>query len=463
MQSIEYRKLLLATILLADVGFGTTMTLLGAALGTVAEELSTSESTLAWTITAPFLAMAVGAPVLGKTGDVIGLRRVFRFGITIFAAATLASALAPNVWWLIGLRALAGIGASASIPTGMALLMREYGAQERGRVLGWFHMVATGGPAVGLVTGGFIIDWLGWEAVFWIYGGLATVGALLAWTVVRPAPAQDDVNVDVVGGLLLGAAALALLIGLSAIERVGIVDWQPITFVVVAAALLVGFLRVEAQVAHPLLPLHFLRVPNFVRPLIGSFMLNSAYLGSLVLTPLLLQDHFGLSVGVSSALLLLRPGSFSLMSIVGGRLIDRRGPRIATLIGSSTMVLGMSLFVLGSWLESLAVVLVALVCTGTSFGLYAPAATTTVANTMDENDYGVASGMLSTSGTLGATVGLQLMVLALGEAEVHPAADFIGGFAPGIAFGICAVIASIGILASTTDEPAADQRAESSA
>ena len=119
----NYRWLVLAVVLLANLAFGTTTTILGASVGEVASDLDASESLVAWTVTAPFLAIAIGTPIFGKLGDLYGLRKVFLAGLAVFTVATLLSALAPNALILVLLRALAGLGASASLPTGLAMIL----------------------------------------------------------------------------------------------------------------------------------------------------------------------------------------------------------------------------------------------------------------------------------------------------------------------------------------------------
>ena len=103
--------------------------MLTASLQEVADGLETSTASLAWTVTAPFLALGIGNPVFGKLGDIHGRRRFYLGGMALFTAATIASAFAPSAAVLIALRACAGLGAAASMPNGTAIILDSFTVQ----------------------------------------------------------------------------------------------------------------------------------------------------------------------------------------------------------------------------------------------------------------------------------------------------------------------------------------------
>jgi len=438
----NYRWLVLATVLLADLAFGTTTTILGASLGEVADDLEASESLVAWTVTAPFLAIAIGTPIFGKLGDLYGLRRVFRLGLTVFTVATLLSAVAPNAAILVLLRAVAGLGASASLPTGLAMILLVFTVPERPMALGWFHMVATGAPALGLITGGLIIDAFGWQIVFVIYGLIAGLGLLAAMVVLRPVPGKPGTPVDTGGAVLLAGSTLAVMIAITTVASRGLVDPVPLGLLALAGLGLFAFVKVEQRSAAPLLPLRYLRKPNFSAPLVESAGLNGAYLGGLIITPLMLQDVFGFSLSAATAVLIIRPLFFSATSPIGGLTTRLRGPRFGAQIGSVAMILSMTMFTVGAVTEVLALVFIGLATSGIALGLEAPAVNTSIANTVDDSDLGVANGVAATSATLGAVVGLQVFLLVLGDSDPHAASEFPPAYAVGIGLGVIGLIAA---------------------
>jgi MFS family permease len=185
--------------------FATTfpVTILVVSLGDIAKDLQTSETTLAWVLTGPMLASAVALPVLGKMGDLYGQRRVFIVG---FAGATIAALLTALSWGpgaLIGFRTLALTIGAATQPTSMALVINVYEPRERVKALGWWSLVAAGGPSVGLVIGGPMIDYVGWRPLFLIQAVLGFVVLAAASLVLKEVRKHEPVKFDIAGSTWL--------------------------------------------------------------------------------------------------------------------------------------------------------------------------------------------------------------------------------------------------------------------
>ena len=139
----DYPVRLLRTVIAAIIVFSSSMTIVSASLPTMADDLDTSESFLAWSVTGLFLVMAVGTPVLGRLGDVIGHRKVFIAGAVVLSIGTVLCGLAPNALGFVIARMIAGAGIAGTLPTGTALIMNAYSIAERPRAMGWFQMAMT--------------------------------------------------------------------------------------------------------------------------------------------------------------------------------------------------------------------------------------------------------------------------------------------------------------------------------
>jgi len=427
----RYRRQILAMVISVNLVFGSTLTILVAALATVADDLGTTESTLAWTVTAPFLALSVGTSLFGKLGDVWGLHRIFRFGAVVTAVATLASALAPTALTLIALRTIAALGGAAAMPTGMAMILRIFPDDERPGALGWFHAAITGAPAVGLALGGFVIDAFGWRIIFIFYGLVAVLVTIAAFALIKPFSARPGEPIAIMFAVFTAGEGVSAVI--------------PIGIGLIAAAALAAFVAIERRHSHPLLPLGYLKIPNFRWPLITTFCLSLAYQGGLGVVPLLLQDVLGFSLGVASALLLFRPGTFSAMSAVAGQLLKKRPPRTVASIGAASMVTSGVLFLAGSQLQWVVLVVGGLMAAGCAFGFVSPSMNTALADALPESDMGVASGVMSTAGMLGAAIGLQLFVSLLGSGAERSSGDFLVPFVLAIVLGTLSLAAARGM------------------
>jgi MFS family permease len=437
----------LGVVMVGLFAFGTTTTVLAASLKEVADGLDTSTTVLAWAITGPFLSLGIGNPVFGKLGDIYGRRRFYLAGMAVFSATTLGSAFAPSAGALIALRALAGLGAAAAMPTGTAIILDSFTLAERPRALGVFNLIGTGAPAIGLVLGGPMIDAFGWRAVFGIYGAIAIAGLLLSVLIVPSDRGGVRVPVDIAGSAALGTATLGLMLGMSIGERTSFTNPLTLGLLVLCPVGIAWFVIAERRAAHPLVPLSYFTRPNFAGPLAGYFLAHIAYMGAFVVTPILLDDVFGYALSVATAILLLRPLSFSLASPIGGRLTTTMGERRTSVWSAAVLAASMALFAVGSSLEAIGLVVVALSISGVCLGACSPSYMSAVTSAAEPHELGLATGMLSTAAALGTVVGIQTAVLALGDGEPHGASDFR------LPYLIGAVAAALMVVASSVLRP----------
>jgi DHA2 family lincomycin resistance protein-like MFS transporter len=181
--SDRYQWWVLWTVLAGLLSVNITFTVFVVALPQVARELHTSVSTLTWTSTGPLLAFGVAAPVLGKIGDVWGLRRLYLWGLVGAAVCVVLTASAPTAGLLITARVLDGIEGAATGAASMALILQVFSAEDRVKAMGWWALVGAGGPVIGVTVGAPIIQYLGWRALFWGELPLMAVAMVLALVV----------------------------------------------------------------------------------------------------------------------------------------------------------------------------------------------------------------------------------------------------------------------------------------
>ncbi|MPY92379.1 MAG: MFS transporter [Acidimicrobiia bacterium] len=445
-----YARRLLPTVLLAVIAFSTSMTIVSAALPTIAEDLGSTTGTLSWSVTGLFLAMAIGTPVMGKLGDTYGHRRVLLVGATVLTLGTAACGLAWDAASFIGARMVVGAGIAATMPTSNALIMQAFPPERRSVAMGWYQMAMTGAPVVGLVIGGPMIEAWGWRTVFAALTPLALTGLVLSFIVIRPSVRGPRVPIDWLGAGALGAATLTFLLGLERMKVGGPADPIGALLFLATVLCLVLFVRTERRSERPLLRLDYFGRRNFTGPLLANSLAQFAYMGGFLISPLLLEEVFGLGVAAVALVLLFRPGTFSLTSPVGGRLAARLGDRPVVVAASVSMVVSMVVFAASSWVESLVVVVVGLVLSGLAMGLGAPVYVTAVANAVDSSDFGVAGGMSTTVMNIGSLTGIQAMFVVLGDSRSP------GAFAVVYLFG--AAVAAIGVLGGlmmSTSDPRA--------
>ncbi|MDY7106544.1 MAG: MFS transporter [Actinomycetota bacterium] len=440
-----YPRRLLVTTLLAIVAFSSSMTIVSASLPVIADDLDSTEGTLSWAVTGLLLGMAVGTPVMGKLGDILGHRKVFLIGAGALTVGTALCAVAPTAGTFIGFRIFVGLGISATMPTAMALIMASFPVSERPVAMGWFQMAMTGAPVVGLVIGGPAIEAFGWRTVFYALTPLSAFGFVRAWQVIRPSERRTDVSIDWLGAATLGTGTLSVLLALERGSAAGFGDVWFFVLLALGAVAIVSFVVVESRAAEPLLKLRYFRRRNFSGPLVAQPLAQFAYMGGFLIAPILLDYQFGLSVGVIALVLLFRPGAFSVSSPIGGRLAVKLGERLMLLSGSVLMVASMMALAGAALADSLPLVVAGLVFSGVALGISAPSYNTTLADAVDPEDLGIANGMGTTLMNIGMVTGIQAMFVVLGEGR-DP-----GDFATVFVFG--GIVAALGIAGALVVRP----------
>jgi EmrB/QacA subfamily drug resistance transporter len=408
-ESDRYRWWVLWTALAGLFATGFTITILAVSLGDVARDLGASETALTWTVTGPFLALALSMPLFGKIGDVRGHRRVYLIGLAGFTVATFLTALAWDGASLIAIRSLGAIPGAATGPASMALIMRAFPEEDRVKAMGWWSLVGAGAPVLGLVAGGPLVDAIGWRAIFLLQTPLALIALLLAIPILHETPRLAREPIDYRGALTLAAATLSALLGLSVGSQIGWTNPFVLGLFALAPIAAGAFVAIERRAAHPLLPLDFFAQRNFTASLIAQFMSNFGYMGGFIITPLLMEDVFGFTVAATSLAMICRPLSFSLSSPVAGYVAVHVGERSASLLGCALVVVSMAFFAAGAATETLALVFAALVLSGLGLGTSQPSLISSAANAVDASSLGVANAAQVMVTQIGVVAGIQVL------------------------------------------------------
>jgi EmrB/QacA subfamily drug resistance transporter len=395
--------------------FATTfpVTILTVSLSSIATEFGTSETMIAWVVAGPMLLSAIALPLLGKLGDLRGHRRVFLLG---FGGATLVAGLTATAWSapsLIGFRTLSAVLGGATQPTAMALIFSVYPKERRVRAMGWWSMTTAAAPALGLIAGGPLVDWLGWRVVFIIQALLSAVALGVSAIVLRETPRQQ-VRFDFPGAISLAIAVAAFMFSLGWVRELGPTSPQILAGFGLGCAGLVAFVRIESRSAEPLIPLSFFAERNFSASILSNSFMASAYMGAFVIAPFVLLQVFEFSITVAAGIMLTRTLSLTLGSPLGGTLGLRLGLRPAALIGAAVMTGGMGLMAVAILAENLPLLGLAFVLQGLGHGLGLPSLTSAMAAAVPERDLGIASAANRLTAQTGASFGITLLSLVYG-------------------------------------------------
>ena len=421
--------------------FATTfpITILTIALRMVAEEFGTSETAMAWVITAPMLCSAVALPLLGKLGDLYGHRRVFLLGFAAATATAVATAFAWSAFSLIALRTVAAVVGGATQPSSMALIFGVYERKDRVRAMGWWSMTGAAAPALGLIAGGPLVDWLGWRVVFVLQAGFSLLALLLAAMVLRETPRQR-VRFDLAGAGTLAVGVGGLMFALGRVRDAALTSPDLLGGLLLGALGLVAFVYVEKRCEEPLLSLDFFTRRSFSAPILSNAAMGAAYMGAFVLAPLVLLETFRFTISQAAGFMLVRTLTLTLSSPLGGRLGTRAGERFAALVGSATMTVALVLIAWGALEASLLAVGVGLVLQGLGHGLGLPSLTSAVASAVPDRDLGIASAANRLTGQMGTAFGITALTLVYGGDD--SGLGFARAFALGAGLSFLSVLAA---------------------
>jgi MFS family permease len=439
--SPRYPRMLLFVTLAGLFSTSFPTTVLSISINDISTNLHSTPSTITWVTTAPLLAGAVSTPVLGRLGDLRGHRRLFFAGLLTAGVFSLLTAAAWNAFSLIAFRTVSQMGASAIVPSTYAMLFRSFPANERVRASSLASGTFAGASVIGVVVGGPLIDSVGWRPIF-IVQALVSLGALLpAAIILRPDDlGEGEKSVDYLGAVTLAVATFALTFG---INRLGVWGATPVTIgsLVVVPFAVFALIQVERRARSPLLPLRVLSARNTRVVCTISFLTGSAWMGSLITTPLLLQTVFGLSAGMTSLVTVPRAASIMAVSPLAGRLGVRIGERRLLVFSCVGLAGMMGLMAVGASTTTLAILVIALSLSGITFGGGQPGLTSAVGHGVNPDDFGLAASLQQTSNQIGSVVGIGLFTAIAADGTTP--GPFVTTYF--VAIGLCLVSAVVSL------------------
>ena len=409
MASDPHRWRILAVVATAFFMTILDVSIVNVALPSIGKDLHFSQENLQWVITA--YAIAFGGFLLlgGRAADLLGRRRVFFVGVAVFTLASLVCGLSQSEGMLIAARAVQGLGAAIISPAALSIVMTSFeeGA-ERNKALGIWGALGGSGAAVGVLAGGVLTKYLGWE---WIFFVNVPVGALvLALTPgIVPESRREGAErqYDALGAVLVSGGLALLVYTISKAPDVGWGTTRTIFLLVASGALLVAFLVNERRAHDPLMPFSIFRVRTLAGANIVGWLLGAVLFANFFLLTLYVQDVLGYSALKTGVTFVATAGTAVVSSGVAQALTTRFGPKPIIVIGLALMTGGMIFYsqipVNGSYASDLLPGYV-MVGVGIAFA-YVPVSIAALAG-VGEREAGLASGLINTSQQIGGAVGV---------------------------------------------------------
>jgi len=387
------------------------LTIVNVSLPTIGRDLHFSETSLQWVVTAYALTFGGFMLLGGRAADLLGRRRILMAGLGLFTAASLGAALSTGEVSLIAARAVQGLGAAIMLPAALSIVMHMFqeGA-ERNKALGIWGGLGAGGATVGVIAGGLLTRYAGWQYIFYLNVPIGAVALLLAPRIV-PESRLDTVRRRFdAAGALAGTGALVLLV--AAISQAPQYGWgatRTIGVLAAAAVLLAAFLLIERRVTDPILPLSIFRLRTLAGANIAGLLLGGSFYAFIFVGTLYMQQVLHYSALQSGLAWLAASLTSIALAGLSQALVTRGGTKIVMAVGMTMIGVGAiwatQVPVHGHFLANLAGPMV-VAGAGTAFA-FIPISIAALAG-VQEQQAGLASGLLNTSQQLGGAIGIAI-------------------------------------------------------
>jgi EmrB/QacA subfamily drug resistance transporter len=412
------------------------------ALSTIRLDLGASVEQLEWTVNAYNLSFAVLLLTGAALGDRYGRRNFYAAGLGLFAAASAACALAPDVGWLIAARAVQGAGAALLIPLGLALLSAAFPPERRGAAIGIFSGITGLSVASGPLVGGAVVEGLAWEWIFWLNVPLGLLAVPLVLTKMKESFGPDTA-LDIRGLALVTGGALGIVWALVRGNSVGWGSLEVVGSLVAGVLLVAAFVAWELRAPAPMLPMQFFRSRAFSAGNAAIFFTFASLFGAVFFFAQLLQTALGYGPLGTGLRLLPWTATFMTVAPIAGALSDRIGERPLMVGGLSLQAVGLAWVALiaepGVAYSSL---LAPFIVAGVGVSMAIPAAQNSVVGSVATDALGKAAGTNSMMRELGGVFGIAIVVAVFaGAGGYASAATFTDGFTSAILVGAALALA----------------------
>jgi EmrB/QacA subfamily drug resistance transporter len=453
------RRKWLALALLSAVQFMVVLdiAIVNVALPSIKVDLGFSQENLQWVISAYALVFGGFLLLGGRAADLVGRRRIFLAGITVFTVASLLAGFAWSETSLIGARALQGLGAAVITPAALSILSTTFvEGRERNIALGVWGAVGGFGAAAGVLLGGILTDALSWEWIFFVNVPVGVTGFVLAPLLLRESRDASVKRFDVPGAVLVTSGLSSLVYAITQAGQDGWLAGRTLGFFAASLALLVGFVGWELRHPEPLMRFGILRTRTVSGANVAGLILGTATFAMFLMLTLYMQQVLGYSPMKTGLAYLAVAVSAILWSGVAAQLVTRIGVKPVLAIGMTALTGGLLYFtqvsVGGSYAADL---LPGFLLVGLGLGFsFVPVSIAALAG-IEPAEAGLASGLINTSQQIGGALGIAaLSTIASSRTDDAVAsgtalnAALVDGFHGAFVAGV--IIAALGIAAALT-------------
>ena len=387
------------------------LTIVNVSLPTIGRDLHFSETSLQWVVTAYALTFGGFMLLGGRAADLLGRRRIFMAGLALFTAASLGAALSTGEVALIAARAVQGLGGAIMLPAALSIVMNMFAeGAERNKALGIWGGLGAGGATVGVIAGGLLTRYAGWEYIFYLNVPIGAVALALAPRIVPDSRlATTRRRFDALGAIAGTGGLVLLVVAISQAPQYGWGATRTIALLAASVALLAAFLGIENRVKDPLVPLSIFRLRTLAGANAAGLLLGGSFFAFIFVGTLYMQQVLHYSALQSGLAWLAASLTSIALAGVSQALVTRGGAKVVMAIGMTLIGAGVlwatQVPVHGHFVGNLLGPFI-VAGAGTAFA-FIPISIAALSG-VSEDRAGLASGLLNTSQQLGGAIGIAI-------------------------------------------------------
>src|SRR5690242_11873755 len=385
-------------------------TVVNVALPSIERDLHVSISSLEWVVTAYALTFAALLITGGKLGDLFGRRRIFVVGIAIFTLSSLACGLAPSAGFLIGARAVQGVGAALMNPASLSIITATFPPRERGQAIGIWAGVSAMALAIGPLVGGLIVDNINWNWIFFINVPVGVLGIVVSRLVIKETrDTSHEQSIDLPGLVTSSGALFALSYALIEGNRHGWTSAEILGLFGAAVVLLLAFVALERYQRLPMLDLSLFRIGSFTGANLVAMLVSLGMFGVFFFVSLYIQNILGWTPTQAGASFLPMTLLIILVAPIAGKLSDRVGSRWLMGAGMTLVSISLLLYQRVGLHSTFWTLLPAMLLGGVGMAMTMSPMTAAAMGSVPVDKAGVGSGVLNSFRQLGGSLGIAVM------------------------------------------------------
>jgi len=414
----HWKWLVLLTVIVGTFLSSLNQTIVSLATPHIMDDFGITVSGATWISTAYILANAVLVPVWGKLGDIVGRKKVYILGFSIFILGSILCGVAWSLNSMIVFRIVQAIAGSADYPTAMAIIAVTFrDNKERAQALGIWSATFAAASVFGPLIGGPLIDNFGWRSVFFLNIPVGLIGLVMALIFIKESRDENQVyNFDWWGAVFLGGSLSTLVLVL---EKGLDWGWLSLNSIICYAITIIAgfiFIKLEKKAVDPIVDLKFFKNRIFVGAVVNNFVVFMGMMGCMYLLPIFIQSFLGLNATETGLMFMPMVATMMVCSVIGGRLTGKIDDRtvifISTLISAAGLYLFYSLEARSTVLE----IIIPLSVMAGGMGLGMAQRTNLVNTAVPVKEVGVASSVLALARNIAGAFGIAIFGTILSNA-----------------------------------------------